>query len=142
MCKNSSKWREKYFLSLNSVFTRFFLEYFIKILYFSVLFMNYGNFSQFKFWKYFCSFWRKFFSPKIRLFKGLYILNVCFSCNLCQVISNNCNIYHVFSFSCNIFQVFSFRWYLCLVFSFAVILITCLALGVISVLCLDSRYNI
>ena len=30
-------------------------------MYFIVLFKNYGNFSQFQFWKYLHSFWRKFF---------------------------------------------------------------------------------
>ena len=39
--------------------------YLFEILYFSVLFINSGNFSQLK--------WRKLFSPKIRLFKVLDI---------------------------------------------------------------------
>ena len=49
------------------------LEYFNKILYFSVLFINYGYFLQFKFWKYLRSFWRKIFLPEIRLCKVLDI---------------------------------------------------------------------
>ena len=43
------------------VFYQVFLEYFTKILYFSVLFINHGNFSRFKFGKYLHSFWREFF---------------------------------------------------------------------------------
>ena len=48
-----------------------------KILYFSVVFMNYGNVLRFKFWKNVRSFLRKFVSPKISLCKVLDIYNVC-----------------------------------------------------------------
>ena len=74
--KNSRKWRRKFFFFL-VVYSQDMSGYFIKILYFSILFRNYCNFFTFKFWKKLRSFWRKFLLPKIRLCKILDIYNVC-----------------------------------------------------------------
>ena len=59
LCKSSRKWNTR-FLYIYLI-RKVFLVYFIKIVYFDVLFRNYDNLLRFKFWPNICFFWRKLF---------------------------------------------------------------------------------